>query len=159
MLIAFGSQSYQHSSLPVSAQEMVNGYLEATPPNAKSPAAVVSSFGIKDFTYLEAGKMRGGLVVNDQMFVVCGTGLYQILPNTGAIYYLGQVPGVNPVFMDGDGLTVMVTADGPSYLWDGTPGTLIVRPKLAPPVATDTFYLETEDGFDLLAEDGTKLRS
>ena len=125
--VPFGVQSYQHSSLPLSAQRMVNCYLEPAPPAAKTPAAVVASFGIKDYLTVGVGPMRGAEIVNNTTYAVSGPKLYQVT-QSGVITALGSVPGVGPVFIDGDGSHVMVTVNGPSYVWDGATTALITDP-------------------------------
>ena len=117
--VPFGTMNYQHASLPLSAQRMVNAYLEPAPPAAKTPAAVVSCFGIKDYLIIGTGPMRGAEVVNNTLYVVSGAQLYSVSP-TGQITALGSIPGSGQVFIDGDGSHVMVTVNGPSYLYDGT---------------------------------------
>lgn len=116
--IPFGLQSYQHSSLPLSAQRMVNTYLEPAPPAAKTAAAVVASFGIKDFLAFGQGPMRGAEIVNNAGYVVSGLQLFRVDANN-VITLLGEIPGSGPVFIDGDGTNVMVTVNGPSYVWNG----------------------------------------
>lgn len=116
--VAFGVDSYQHASLPISARRMVNAYLEPGPPAAKTAAAVVSVFGIKNYLTIGTGPMRGGEVVNAVGYVVSGTQLYSVTA-AGLVSALGNIPGTGPVFIDGDGSHVMVTVNGPSYLWDG----------------------------------------
>lgn len=123
--LAFGLQSYQHSSLPVSAQRMVNSYLEPAPPGSKTPYVVVSCFGIKDFITVGSGPMRGGIIVNQTFYIVSGLQLFSVNAS-GTVTLLGGVGGAGPVFMDGDGSHVMVTANGPSYLWDGAAVTQIM---------------------------------
>jgi hypothetical protein len=117
--VPFGTQSYQHQSLPLSAQRMVNAYLEPAPAAAKTAAAVVSCMGIKDFVTVGSGPMRGAEVVNNLAYVVSGTTLYAVSASGNAVP-LGTIPGSGPVFIDGDGSHVMVTVNGPSFLWDGT---------------------------------------
>lgn len=117
MQIPFGAQSYQHASLPISAQRSINSYLEIAPPGAKTPAAGLSCFGIKDYLTFGTGPMRGAEVVNNTIYVVSGAALYSVVD--GIVKMLGQIPGQGPVFIDGDGSHVMVTANGPSYLWNG----------------------------------------
>lgn len=124
--IPFGTQAYQHSSLPLSAQRMVNSYLEPAPPAAKTNAAVVSCFGIKDYMTVGDGALRGGEVVNNSLYIVSGTQLYRI--SGTVVEALGSVPGSGPVFIDGDGSHVMVTVNGPSYLFDGATTTRITDP-------------------------------
>ena len=116
--IPFGAQSYQHDSRPLSSQRMVNAYLEPAPPAAKTPAAVVCCFGIKNYLTIGTGPMRGGLRVNKTIYVVSGTKLYRI-SSIGVITELGAIPGTGPVFMVSDGSQVLVTVNGPTYLYDG----------------------------------------
>lgn len=125
--IPFGLQSYQHASLPLSAQRMVNTYLEPAPPASKTAAAVVASFGIKDFLTFGAGPMRGGEIVNNVGYVVSGLQLFRVDARNN-VTILGGIPGTGPVFIDGDGSNVMVTVNGPSYLWNGANVTQISDP-------------------------------
>lgn len=122
--VPFGTMSYQHASLPLSAQRMVNAYLEPAPPAAKTPAAVVAAFGIKPYLSIGDGPMRGAEIVNNVIYLVSGTGLYSVSSH-GDVLLLGTIPGSGPVFIDGDGSHVMVTVNGPSYLWDGANTSLI----------------------------------
>jgi hypothetical protein len=125
--IPFGVDSYQHASLPISARRMINAYLEPGPPAAKTAAAVVSAFGIKNYLTIGSGPMRGAEVVNKVLYLVSGSALYSVdLSNT--VTLLGSIPGTGPVFIDGDGSNVMVTVNGPSYLWNGAAVNLITDP-------------------------------
>lgn len=125
--IPFGSQSYQHISRPLSAQRMVNAYLEPAPPAAKTPAAVVCCFGVKDYLSIGTGPMRGGIKVNQTIYVVSGVKLYRITAS-GVVTELGTVLGSGPVFMVSDGSQVLVTVNGPTYLYDGATVTPMADP-------------------------------
>src|ERR1700743_1375588 len=116
--IPFGAQSYQHTSRPLSSQRMVNAYLEPAAPAAKTPAAVVCCFGVKDYLTIGTGPMRGGLRVNLTTYIVSGAQLFKISA-AGTVTLLGSVPGSGQVFMDSDGRQVLITVNGPSYLYDG----------------------------------------
>lgn len=142
--IPFGAQSYQHTSRPLSAQRMVNAYLESAPPAAKTAAAVVCCFGIKDYLTIGTGPMRGGLKVNQTIYVVSGAKLYRISPS-GTVTELGSVPGSGPVFMDSDGSQVLITVNGPSYLYDGATVTPMADPDF--PGAEWTTFL---DGYAII---------
>lgn len=142
--IPFGAQSYTHVSRPLSAQRMVNAYLETAPPAAKTPAAVVCCFGIKDYLTIGTGPMRGGLKVNKTIYVVSGSKLYQI-DSVGVVKALGDVPGTGSVFMVSDGSQVLITADGPAYLFDGATVTQINDPDF--PGAQWATYL---DGYAII---------
>lgn len=117
MLIRFGTGSYQHRSLPVSAQRMVNCYLEIAPPGSKSPVAVLSSYGIAPS--MTVGELiRGGTVVNGVSYVVSGNGLYRAGVSSATL--LGTIPGTGPVTLSGDGSNIVVCAHSTLYIYDGT---------------------------------------
>lgn len=119
MIVPFGTQSYAHRSRPLSSQRMLNCYLEAAPPSAKTLAANVPAFGISSFTTAGNGPMRGGIVVNNRAFVVSGTGLYEI-NSAGNATLLGTIPNLDRVFMAGDGTNVVVATKGDAYVYNGT---------------------------------------
>lgn len=119
MQIVFGLESYQHASLPLSSQRMVNSYLEPAPPNAKTSAAVVPSFGIRPLLTVGTGPIRGGFFLNGTAYIVSGTSLYSV--NAALVStLLGSIPGNMPVFMQSDGSHLMVVSGGPGYIWDGS---------------------------------------
>jgi len=116
--IAFGTQSYQHESLPLSSQRMVNTYLEPGPPAAKTPAAVVAAFGIKSYLTIGTGPIRGAIRVNERVFVVSGNSLYSIL--SGVVSpALGAIPDFGRVFMASDGSHVVIAVNGGGHVYDG----------------------------------------
>lgn len=119
MLVAFGTQSYRHRSLPLSAQRMVNCYLEPAPPGAKTLAAVVQCYGIKDFAEVGDGALRGALVLNGVLYVVSGDKLYRV-DQFGLSTELGDIPGNNFVDMAGDEINIMLVTDELGYYWNGS---------------------------------------
>jgi len=125
--IPFGVTSYQHESLPLSAQRMVNTYLEPGPPAAKTPAAVVAAFGVQSYVTVGTGPIRGLIHINQITYVVSGTSLYTV---AGAVSSaLGTIPGSSRVFMAGDGSHLMITVDGDGYIWDGAAVRKITDPN------------------------------
>ena len=113
MRIPFGTQSYQHRSRPVSAQRMVNAYLE-TPPTAKEVPPVVQSFGIRSLSTVGNGPMRGGCVINGVPFVVSGNKLFRV-NSAGTGTELGTIPGLRYVDMIGDSDEVICVTEGNMY--------------------------------------------
>lgn len=146
MRIPFGTMSYRSRSLPLSAQRMVNCYLEPAPPLAKTFAAVVQTYGIKDLSTVGDGPLRGGLVVNDRPYVVSGTKLYRI-DSSGVATELGTVPGTNFVDMAGDESSVMLVTHGHGYYFNGTTVQLVADPDLP---AID--WVEVIDGYFVVGE-------
>ncbi len=119
MRIQFGSQSYRHESLPLSAQRMVNCYLEVAPPGAKSLVGVPACFGIADWSTVGNGPIRGALVINGTPYVVSGEYLYS-LTSAGVATLLGFVGGFGRVSMAGDETNVMVVANNLGYYYNGS---------------------------------------
>jgi hypothetical protein len=115
--IPFGVASYQHASLPLSAQRMVNSYLEPAPPAAKTPAAVVAAFGIRTWLAIGSGPLRGAARVNQMVYVVSGSALYSVFGS--AITKLGAVPGTDRVFIASDGTNLVVVATKRMFVWNG----------------------------------------
>lgn len=149
MEIRFGSQSYQHRSLPLSAQRMVNCYLEAAPPAAKSQVAVVPNYGIVERGTVGNGPIRGGKVINGQLFVVSGTRLFAVRED-GSSTDLGYVGGFGPVQIEGDGITLMILAGTAGYLYDGETVALVPDSDF-PPAAWLTYL----DGYYIVGQFGT----
>lgn len=118
MRLSFGSGSYQHRSLPISAQRMLNCYLEIAPPAAKSPIDVVPSYGILPWCTTGSDVSRGGTVINGVAYSVTGETLYRINANRTSIA-LGVIPGTDPIFIAGDGTNIVVCANRTLYIYDG----------------------------------------
>lgn len=146
MQIAFGSGSYQLRSRPLSAQRMVNCFLEAAPPQSKTLAAVVQSAGIAAWTTVGSGLLRGGTVVNGTPYVVSGQGLYRI-DASGATTLLGSIPGTDVASLAGDGINLMVVTETLGYVYDGSTVTQITDPDF--PGAEWVEYL---DGYVIIGE-------
>lgn len=145
-VLPFGSGSYTLRSKPLSSQRMVNVYLEAAPPDAKTLAANVPSYGVKDFATAGNGPIRGGLVVNDRLFVVSGTALYLVNSN-GVATSLGSIPNADRVVMAGDGTNVFIVTGGQGFLYNGTSVAQITDPDF--PGAITVWFL---DGYLIIIE-------
>jgi hypothetical protein len=144
MQIPFGTGSYKVRSLPLSAQRLVNCYLEQAPPQSKTFAAVIQAYGVKPHLTVGSGNTRGGIVVNGVLYVVAGEYLYRI-PETGQAVVLGSVPGIAYVDMAGDELHLMLVTSGRGYYWNGTTVQQITDPDF--PGAE---WVESLDGYFII---------
>ena len=151
MRIPFGTQSYQHTSLPLSAQRMVNCYLEPAPPQAKTLAAVVASFGVDTETTVGAGPYRGALLARSTLYVLSGTELYRV-DRTFTATLLGSVPGAAFCFLAGDETNVLVVDPGThaGYYWNGS----IVQ-RVTDPDWPGASWLGYLDGYFVIIQPGT----
>jgi hypothetical protein len=118
--IPFGTMSYQHASLPLSAQRMVNCYLEPAPAQAKTFAAVICAMGVANLATVGTGPLRGSLRARGKTYVVSGSSLY-LVSDTGSSTNLGTVGGTSRVFMAGDETNVLVVDPGTTngYYYNG----------------------------------------
>jgi hypothetical protein len=149
MQIQFGGMSYRHASLPFSAQELVNAYLEPAPPGAKSLAGVLGCYGIEAFGTVGNGPIRGSIARNGIPYVVSGTGLYRVATDgTGTL--LGTIPGSARVSMACDETNIMVVADTIGYVYNGSTVAQITDADF--PGATMVANL---DGYYLIIEPNT----
>lgn len=142
----FGLQTYQHRSLPLSAQRAINCYLEKAPEGSKTEFANVQMQGTSDWTTVGNGPMRGGIVVNGTPWVVSGQELYTVA-STGTGTLKGSIPGSNLVDMTSDGTNVLIANAGVGYLWNGS--ALAAIADLDFPGVAVTDYL---DGYAIVIE-------
>lgn len=118
MRFPFGTQAYQHRSLPLSAQEMVNAYLEPAAPTAKTYAAVVATYGIANFAAAGTGPIRGGIVANDLIYVVSGNSFCSI-DAVGEVTVIGTIPGVGACDLAASEATVMIVTANQGFYYNG----------------------------------------
>jgi len=149
MRIPFGTQSYRHRSLPLSAQRMVNCYLEPAPPQAKTFAAVVQSYGLRQIANVGTDYLRGGIVRNGIPYVVAGEKLYRLAAN-GTATPLGDIPGIGYVDMAGDEQNIMLVSRGHGWYWNGA----TVQP-INDPDFPGAEWVETLDGYYIIGAMGS----
>lgn len=150
MQIQFGVGTYKHRSLPLSAQRMVNCYLEPAAPKSKTLAAVIAAYGTRTWgTAGSAGQpCRGGKVINGVPYAVIGPALYSF-SSSGTATLLGTVSGSGSVIIAGDGVKMMIVTDSTDYFYNGTTVAAI----------SDTDYpgsdwVENLDGYYCVSIDG-----
>jgi hypothetical protein len=163
MRFGFIGGSYRAPSPLVSAEELINFYMEqAETPNARTGASLLYTPGLSLFADLSvvAGvalpSVRGSETFNGRTFKVAGTHLFE-LSTAGAVDYGGS--GIANNNMLDDGLPVTMVAGGtvgggyPSQLLIASGGTLTVfslisntfQPLSTPP--TNVLMVDNLDGF------------
>lgn len=121
MRIPFATNSYQARSLPLSAQRLVNLYLEAAPPDAKSPLVLYGTPGLTLFSTCGAGPIRSIHDFDGTLAVVSGQNLYTI-SSGGTATDRGSVGANGDVFMSDNGSQLgIVTGTGTTdfWIWNG----------------------------------------
>lgn len=112
--IPLALESYISPSKPVSQQRVLNMYAEIQPEsaNAKARAILYGCPGVVQFGSVGAGPVRGLHVMNDILYAVSGSSLYEIASDgTGTFLGGGFQPGTRPIVMADNG-TQLIAVDG-----------------------------------------------
>lgn len=117
--IPLAVQSYQDRSLPVSAQRVLNLYTDQPAPGSKGPTTLYGTPGLKEWTDVGAGPIRGLFLRDDTLYAVTGTALYRI--TSGKVATLaGTIPGAGLVRGDTNGTDIVICNQTSAYADDGT---------------------------------------
>lgn len=138
--LQLGTQSGESYSAAVSAERLVNGYLEAAP-SGKAPTPI---YGAPGYTlFAEVGEVRGQVQAADRLFVVNADSLVEVFAD-GTFEALADIPeGV--VDMASDGTNVVMVVGGVIYVWDGFD---LILPDAEPASSVEYingFYVFTEE--------------
>lgn len=101
-------QSYQHPTLPLSAQRALNVYAEAQPQDAKARTALLLTPGLTPFSECGAGPIRGMAFFRDALIVASGGQVWRVAKD-GSVEVLGGAPGSGFVRMATDGRWLALT--------------------------------------------------
>lgn len=118
--IIWGTESYQSRSLPLSAQRMVNCFLETEPQGVKSHVPIFGAPGLTLWTTLPTSPVRGLWNFNGTLYAVAGDSLYRINASGGFKKLGGGISGTGVVSMSDNGTQVMVVNGVEGYLVDDT---------------------------------------
>ncbi len=144
--LQIGKQSGEALSPAVSAERLINGYLEQTP-QGREPTPVYGTPGFSAFA--TTGAVRGLLSVADRLFAVNAFSLVEIASN-GSVTTLGAIPA-GVVDMASDGTNVVVTVNGAIYVYNGSSVT-----EETDPDAPDASSVEYLNGFYVYTESDTE---
>lgn len=112
--IAFAEHSYVDRSVPVSAQQLLNMYLERKPDESLTHTAIHGTPGLKLWTTAGTSYHRGMLKMGQYLYVVNGETLYKV-DSAGAATYVMAIRGVLPVHMAQDGSRMVIASDNKVY--------------------------------------------
>src|SRR6185312_15028765 len=151
--IPFATQSYKNASLAVSAQDLVNFYMEKEPPDAKSQAPIFGAPGLSTFVTVGTGPIRGLHVMNNVLYVVSGQFLYSVQRPVQVAQLGGGVIGESFVPISDNGIQIILMADGElGFVYNAQTGVFsqITDPNFFPS-NTVTFF----DEYFLLVKNGS----
>lgn len=125
MRLPWATQSYQHRSLPVSAQRLINLFPEQQPPTAKAQLVLLPTPGLRQFAALPLSACRGLHTMGADLYAVEGAGVFRVGAN-GVATLLGSIPNGGPVSLDSDGenLCVVIPETREGFVVNRTLGTV-----------------------------------
>lgn len=120
MKVEFAAQSSRDGLNPsANTARMVNCYLEPAMLGGKGAYQIRAVPGMAAFSDLERVWMRAAKVYGDEIYVICGGGLFRVAGN-GAATLLGEVgESVEAGLAENTGKLTIVSA-GAYHTWDGT---------------------------------------
>ncbi len=147
--IQFASQSYLDASKPVSVQRCRNLYPEPAPPDAKSQLVLRHTPGLKLWSAVGDGPIRGVHELNGYLWVVSGTKAYMV-DAAKEVTEIGIVSGSGPVRFAASDSELAIVSSSNVYRCSTTEAAMWTPTGK---VARDTTYL---DGYHLFCEKGTE---
>lgn len=142
-------------SKPLTAENLINIFVEKAPPNAKDPLWLVGAPGLRLFADTGAGPIRGMHQMNGDLYVVSANELY-LVNSLGGRTALGAISGHSnsPVTMADNGTQLCVVANPTGYIYTPSTGVLVAITDTDFPGASTVTYM---DGYFIFSSsDGTQ---
>ena len=143
--IQFGIKSAQAASGVVSLERCLNMYPDQAPQGAKSPVVLYGTPGLKAWSSVGSGPIRGMHVGVGAMWVVSGTTLYHV--STGKVAAeIGEVAGIGYCNMIDNGTQVAITTNDLAYCATATSITALPEAALNGAAYQDGYGIFTQRG-------------
>ena len=110
-------QAYVARSINEADNKLINLFPEITADGGKEAAYLMRAPGLKLFTAVGDGPVRGMWTYNDQAYVVSGDFLYQIYEN-GTSTKIGTIEGTGPVSIADNGTQMFIAANPKGYIFN-----------------------------------------
>lgn len=140
MRIPFATQSYLLDAAPLSAQRLVNAYLEKEPEDTKSQTPVLGVPGLSQFATVGTGPIRGLWVLGTTLYVVSGGNLYTVSSSGVATSLGGTISGTGTVSMSDNGTQLVIVNGTNGYIWAPTTGFALISDVNFHAANTVTFF-------------------
>ncbi len=151
MIVPFAQHAYKSKSLPLSAQRMVNAYVEREPADAKSQTPIFGVPGLTLFSTCGSGPIRGMRMMGGVLYVVSGQTLYSVDPTGNATILGGSIPGSNVVCMTDNGTQLLIVNGTSGFVYATATGFQIITSSNFHSSTSATFF----DNYFVLSWDGT----
>lgn len=137
--ILFGIQSYQSRSLPLSAQRVLNCFLEKQVEGAKSQIPVFGAPGLTQWSAAPKPGIRGEWNFNGVLYIVAGDSLYSV-SQTGAIALIGSgITGSNLVSISDNGVQLVIVNGRGGWVYSTTASNSLGAAGFTP-ITSPNFY-------------------
>lgn len=140
MRVPFGTQSYKLSSLPVSAQQIINMYVENEPAGSKDPTPIYSCPGLVAFATCGTGPIRGMWNMGGILYVVSGGFLYSVSSAGVSTLLGGTITDTGNVSMSDNGAQLCIVNGTNGYIYSVTSGFQLITDPNFNPAGTVTFF-------------------
>lgn len=146
MRFPLATQSYLHAARSFSSQRLINQYVEAAPPEARSPAIIRGTPGTRSFANLGVGPLRGLFSTRDGLYAVSGSTLFSV-DMAGTITDRGIV-STSQTYVDiiENATQLMIAAGTNGYTYRLSTNTLAVISSGSFPGARSALFM---DGYGL----------
>jgi hypothetical protein len=148
--ILFASESYTSHSLPLSAQRVVNAFVEAEHPDAKSQMPIFGAPGLTLQATAGGGPIRAAYDLQGVIFVVSGGQLYKVIGSAATLLNPSGplITGSDTVSMADNGTQLCIVNGDFGYIYDISANTFqqITDPNFFP--ARTVAYFDTYFVFD-----------
>lgn len=124
--ILFCSEAYQSRSLPLSAQTMVNCFVEAEHPDAKSQLPIFGAPGLTLIANCSPGPIRGAYVALSVPYFISGPNFYSLAGNVATLLNGNvKIMGSGPVSIADNGTQICIVNGEQGYIYDLLAGTFV----------------------------------
>ena len=147
--LALPIHSYELRSRPASPSRLVNCYPEQLPPDGKVPVLLTRAPGIKDWTTVGSGPIRGMYSAHielttghvEYLYVVSGSELYYV-DSAKSSTLIGDVGDGGRIDLDSNLNYVVVVNEPLAYSWDGATFSQILDEDFVSRGAGDVEFLD-----------------
>lgn len=115
--------TYVARSVNAANARMVNLFPEVVPEGGKEPAFLQRAPGLRLVATCGDGPVRGMWRLNENVYVVSGSGLYAI-STSWTVTYIGAVLGDGPVIMADNGIQIFIACNPQGYIYNASTGVL-----------------------------------
>jgi hypothetical protein len=149
--LMFAVESAESRALPLSAQRLINCFVEKQEAQSKSPIPLFGAPGMDVFAKCGTGPVRGMWSMNGLVYVVSGQSLYSVDQNAFVVNLGSGIGGTAPVSMSDNGTQLCIVNGGAGWIYTVGGGLQPITSEAFYPAKTVNFF----DGYFVFDRAGT----